>query len=153
MDNHTREQRADRPGVSSVDHRVIVTGVLSCDVVKVWKTVEPLIEKALGPGETTNQILTKLYCKEAQLWSAFEEGVPTAVVITEIVTRETGDKACNIWAASGTGLNNWFAHLAMIEAWAKENGCKYVTVERGRKGWSRLMKDYKVTHVTLEKEI
>ncbi len=38
------------------------------------------------------------------------------------------------------------------EAFAKANGCT-LSITEGRPGWQRVLKDYKLTHVTIEKEL
>lgn len=111
-----------------------------------------MLRPALHPGETTVDLLNDLFFKDAQLWIAFEAGKPLVAVVTQIAT-EHGRKVCNIWAVGGSGLNKCFNNLSTIEAWAKSEGCAAVTVDHGRPGWQRLMDGYKVTHVSLAKEL
>jgi hypothetical protein len=130
----------------------MTTGIPTDSLMFLWPKVEPMLEPALGDGETTAQVLTALYKEEAQLWCIFDNGVPLAAVVTQIGTGRDG-KTCNIWAAGGEGINRWLDFLPMIEDWAAENGCNAVTIDRGRRGWQRLLTGYKVTHVTLKKDI
>lgn len=129
------------------------TGVLANEISALWARVEPMIARGLGSEETTDQVLECLLLKLAQLWTVMEGDDLKAVVVTEICILKDGSKVCNVWAAAGSGINRWLGYMATIEAWAKENGCRAVVVDRARIGWRRLMRDYKITHVTLEKEI
>lgn len=129
------------------------TGVPVGNIAALWLHVEPMLKPALAQGETTGEVLTAIYRQEAQLWCVFENNEAIAAIVTEIVTEDDGRKVCNIWAAGGTGINMWFDFLATIEDWAAENGCAAIGIEHARPGWKRLMKGYKVTHVSLEKEL
>lgn len=131
----------------------MVTGVPVDSLVYVWPRVLPMIEPALADGETPAQVLSELYQQKAQLWAIIEDGEPLAAVVTQIITLKSGDKACNIWAAGGKGINRWADYVAMIEDWAAENDCQSVIVEKTRKGMQRILKGYTVTHVTLKKDI
>jgi hypothetical protein len=112
-----------------------------------------MLARSLAPNECTAQVLACLMKKHAQLWTVMQGDAIMAAVITEICFLQNGKKVCNIWAATGTGINHWLGHMATIEAWAKENGCCAVVVDRARPGWQRLLKQYRITHITLEKEI
>lgn len=115
--------------------------------------IEPMLRPALGPGDTTMDVLKQLFSKDAQLWAVLDRGWPIAGIVTQIVTDGAGRKVCNIWAVGGSNIQGWFHNLSTIEAWAKSEGCVAVTVEQGRPGWQRMMQGYKVTSVSLEKEL
>lgn len=143
----------NRPGFSERYPEIMVSGVPTGSLVTIWPKVAPMLEPALAVGETIGDVLTKLYLQEAQLWAIFENGEPLAAVVTEIFTDENGDKIANIWAAGGSGINRWIDYIDMIEDWARDNGCVAIIVEKTRRGMHRLLKGYKVTHVTLGKEL
>lgn len=130
-----------------------MTGIETDNLFYVWPTVSRFLAPALDRGETLEDMLTKLYRQEAQLWVTFEHNEPIAAVVTEIHTLESGERLCNIWAVGGTGINRWIDFLDMIEDWARSAGCQRVIVEKARRGVQRLLKGYKVTHVTLGKEL
>lgn len=142
-----------RPGFSEKHPEIMVTGIPADSLINVWPKVSKMLEPALDTGETIGEVLTKLYLQEAQLWVVFDSGEPIAAVVTEILTDECDESVCNIWAAGGTGINRWVDYIEMIEEWARENGCFAVIVEKTRRGMQRLLKGYKVTHVTLGKEL
>jgi hypothetical protein len=142
-----------RPGVSDLYPEIMMTGIETDNLLFLWPTVSKFLQPALDHGETLDDMLTKLYLKEAQLWVTFEHNEPIAAVVTEIHDLGEQGKLCNIWAVGGTGINRWIDFLDMIEDWARANGCRKVIVEKTRKGVQRLLKNYKVTHVTLGKEL
>lgn len=129
------------------------TGVPVNGISQVWSKVEPMIRDALALGETTSEVLLRLYKGDAQLWVILNDGEAIAAVVTEVVTEVTDRKVCNIWAVGGSDMHKWFDFLSTIEEWAADNGCDAIGIEHARPGWKRLMKDYKITHVSLEKEL
>jgi len=131
---------------------IILAGVMTDDLFSAWPFASKVLEPALDRGETLEDLLTKLYRKEAQLWMIYDNGEQVAAVVTEIFPDNNG-QVCNIWAVGGTGINRWIGYLDTIEQWAKANGCSAVIIEKTRKGLQRLLRDYKVTHVTLGKDI
>lgn len=132
--------------------RYACTGILEDQLGMVWKDCAPLLERALGEGETMEQVLAALFSKRAQLWVGGDDSGIKVACVTEIV-RRGGKLYCNIWLTGGSGINNWFYFLETIEAWAKEQGCDAMLIDRGRRGWPRLLKDYKIKTVSLVKDI
>lgn len=132
--------------------RVECTGVIEDHIGIVWKDAAPLLEKALGEGETMEQVLAALFQKRAQLWIGADETEMHVACVTEII-RRGGMLYCNIWLTGGRGVNNWLYFLNTIEKWAKEQGCDAMLIDRGRKGWPRLLPDYKIKTISLVKDI
>lgn len=136
----------------SLANRIPCTGILEDQLGLVWKDCVPLLEPALGEGETMEQVLTALFQKRAQLWIGANESDVQVACVTEIV-RKGGCLYCNLWLTGGTGINNWFYFLETIEAWAKEQGCDAMLIDRARSGWKRLLPEYKTKTISLVKEI
>ena len=132
--------------------RIPCQGVLSDDLGRVWGECVPLLTPALHNGATIEQVLAAIFSKDAQLWiGADEDGIQVACV-TELV-RRGGCLYCNVWLTGGRGVNTWIYFLETIEAWAKEQGCDAMLIDRGRRGWGRLLPEYKIKTVTLVKDI
>jgi hypothetical protein len=129
-----------------------VTGVKADNLGQVWSQVKPLLSKALAPRETIDRVLTDIYTKQKQLWISIEGPMIEAALTTEIVT-EGDRKICNIAHVGGTGLNNWLPYFDLLDTWARAEGCSIIRVAHGRPGWQRILNDFKVTRVTLEKEL
>lgn len=126
--------------------------MLDAELWIVWHKVGPLLKPALGDGETLEGVLTELMARRAQLWIAAHETDINAACVTEILTR--GSRTyCNVWLTGGNGVNNWVHFLDTIEAWAKEQGCNAMLIDRARSGWKRILKQYKTKTITLTKEL
>jgi hypothetical protein len=152
LDHNTCEQRDGGPAISSLDHRIVFTGIPVDDLGKAWGKAKAHLIRALAPNETIDQLLTAIYQKKMQLWVAYEGPDMQAAMTTEIFF-EGPRKICNLCHLGGSGINNWLDYLGTVKAWAKADGCDAIRVSRGRPGWKRLLKDFTVTHVILEKEL
>ena len=62
------------------------------------------------------------------------------------------EKFCTIVACGGRHLSKWKHLIARLEQFAKAEGCKSIAI-MGRRGWAREYPAYKLTSVTLEKEL
>lgn len=133
-------------------NQVQCTGVSKENLARVWARVAPLLIPALGEGEQIEHVTPRLAIGTAQLWIAADLRTIQAACVTEIATKGTR-KYCNIWLAGGTGVNNWLPYLKNVEAWAKENGCDAMLIEKARSGWKRLLPDYKTKTITMTKEL
>lgn len=136
----------------SLAERIPCTGILEDQLGLVWKDCVPLLQPALGEGETMEQVLTALFQKRAQLWIGATEDEIHVACVTEII-RRGGCLYCNVWLTGGKGVNNWLYFLETIEAWAKEQGCDAMLIDRARNGWKRLLPEYQTKTISLVKEI
>ena len=132
--------------------RIPCQGVLADDLGRVWKDCAPLLIPAMQDGTTIEQVLTAIFARDAQLWIGSDNNEIQVACVTELI-RRGGCLYCNVWLTGGRGVNNWIYFLKTIEAWAKEQGCDAMLIDRGRKGWGRLLPDYKIKTVALMKEI
>ncbi len=83
------------------------------------------------------------------LWLAGDGSKILAAATTCLVRTHT-DKVCILTACAGEQMPRWRPLLAVIEAYAKAEGCASLRIY-GRKGWARVLDDYDVTHIVLEK--
>ena len=87
-----------------------------------------------------------------QLWLVLNgQGGAVALVVTEIKVYPQA-KVCIVQGLAGHDRGQWMHHLEGIEAWAKSLGCARIEV-RGRKGMAKVLPDYRLTSVYLEKEL
>jgi hypothetical protein len=117
-------------------------------VDQIWPIVSDLVKRAIDRGFSSfsvveANVLDGLFL----LWLVIDREKITAATITSLV----GD-ACEIVATAGTGVNNWVHLIEGIEKYARAEGCVRVRII-GRKGWARLLPDYKQTAVVLERHI
>lgn len=130
-------------------------GIPATEVEAVWPLVAPLIAAACTRGggkRTPNDVRRALADRDQQLWLAWDGSV-VALAVTEIACYPR-KKCCRILICTGRERQSWQHRLAVIEAWAKAQGC--VAMELiARPGWSRLLKGqgYAITHLFCEKEL
>ncbi len=84
------------------------------------------------------------------LWLAIGNGIEAAA--TTHLIKATGKPVCVLTACSGTNRERWLPLFARIEGYAKAEGCKCVRIY-GRVGWQRVLKNYRVEHVILERPL
>jgi hypothetical protein len=119
------------------------------DIHLVWEKVKPHIERALEHSytHTLGDIAEGLISGAMQLWTY---GDFDAAMVTDIDHDRV--RFCTIILLAGDGFDNYKHYLDVIEQWAKDNGCKEIRVY-GRKGWSRVLNDYKEMYRVLGKEL
>jgi hypothetical protein len=121
-------------------------------VREFWPHVEKLIKRAVirGGGDFAD-IRRGVLNGPDLLWLAWDGDTVMAAATTRLGT--IGDrKICTIAACGGTGWKRFGHMIEGLENFAIGEGCAAVRIE-GRAGWSRVLKDYDVRSVVLEKEI
>jgi hypothetical protein len=125
------------------------------DVAKIWDgTVRDMIDVGFAASDVPmpDDILGELTEGTRQLWLAVNgEARIKAAMLTQIFQMRSG-KALKMMECGGTELAKWVHLHAQIEQYAKTEGCDRVLVV-GRPGWRGVLRDYRVTSVTLEKRI
>lgn len=113
-----------------------------------WDCAAPLIQRAVDLQDTHSleDVKEAVDAGRAQLWC----GTHSALV-TEIIVYPR-KKVCRIWMAGGLLWELKDDMLPAVEGWAKSKGCDAVEII-GRKGWQRVLDDYRQPHVRLVKEI
>ena len=106
-----------------------------------------------GEGATLNyaEVEQAVRSGAALLWLAWEGESIKAAAVTEICAAN-GEKFCTIVACGGHDRGQWLHLLEGLESHAKAEGCDTMRVY-GRRGWGKLLKDYRVTRVLLEKTL
>lgn len=119
-----------------------------------WPLIEREIKSALdrdglyGPEHVKHWVERGTH----QLWIAGSKRLGIeALAITEMLRHPNG-QVINFWLCTGKDPSRWLVHKEKIEAWAKEMGCIRSLIH-ARKGWARHLRDYKLTHVVLEKSL
>lgn len=115
--------------------------------IKQW--VEPAVATSNGKF-ATEDVLRAIMSGAMQLWVIADER-PMAIVISEIAIFPRM-KVCRLICCTGEHREKWIHFLADIENWARHMGCEQMLCI-ARKGWARLLTDYKLTHVELEKAL
>lgn len=133
-----------------------ICGFAQAQIADVWPHVARMIGDATARSNgrfTPAHIRRFLLERRMQLWAAHDGEAIHAVCVTEIVTWPTGLKEGALVLAGGADAKGWIRTMQeTLEAWAADAGCRALRV-RGRRGWQRLLTDYRWTGVTLEKAI
>jgi len=124
-------------------------------VAAVWPHLRTLIYAAIKRGDLSSfrSVEASVLAGDALLWLAWDPGAEriTAAAVTELHETEWR-KVCVLVACGGAGMRAWLPLLDGIEAYARTAGCAAVRI-MGRKGWMRLLGDYRVKRIVLEKDL
>jgi len=97
-------------------------------------------------------VLEDIRSEAAQLWSfETEAGETLMLVVTRILHHELCD-TFEIQLCGGHRLRDCLKLLPELEAHARFLGCKLVEL-RGRPGWHRVLREYSLRGIALEKEL
>jgi hypothetical protein len=115
-------------------------------VDKIWPVVSHLVKRAIDRGFSEfpvieANVLDGMYL----LWLAVKGDNIIGVAVTGLV----GD-ACEIIAAAGTDVGTWLHLITPIEDYARAEGRALMRIIC-RRGWKRLLPDYRETSIVLEK--
>ena len=119
-----------------------------------WPYVEPLLKKVQPhtEGEVEPQdFIPFLKRKEMNLWVAVQGKDLLAVLITQVIPYPR-KSVLRIISAGGKDMYKWLALMPTIENYGRLNHCSYLELW-GRKGWSKVLKDWKTSYHIFTKEI
>jgi hypothetical protein len=118
-----------------------------------WPYVGPLIKSAMEKGRLTDfaEVERDVLAGRALLWLAWNGEKIKAAAVTELGIAN-GEKFCTIVACGGHDRRQWLHLIAGLEAYGKAEGCAAIRIY-GRRGWLKLLPEYRTTRVLLEKEL
>lgn len=137
-----------------VKPRLVLAAVPPNMVGGMWPSVAARIAAAYAAVDNIAPVdlADRLAEGKAVLWIAVDAAdVIRAVLITEFPTTHRG-KSCYLTAASGESVEDWAHFKSTVEDYARQKGCARVVLD-GRRGWQKFFPDYRLTVVTLEKEL
>lgn len=120
---------------------------------ELWPQIEPHLKRFEFETATTSSDSLKalaLSC-EAQVWGYQDAGVIRGVCITQIYQHLRG-RYCAVFVAVGDLMPILHDGLALIEDWARGLDCAAIEII-GRKGWLRVLPEYRERAVVLEKNL
>ena len=123
-------------------------------VASIWEEVYPLLEKAqvYAAGELDTQDFFKMIENgDMQLWIAEDDNGIFAMMLTEFV-KYPRKKVMRIVSIGGSEMNRWMKYFPALEAAALSVGCTGFEIF-GRKGWLKILKDWKCSYHVLTKDI
>lgn len=116
------------------------------EVNQVWQYAGPLIRAAIertGLSEFAD-VEKQVLLGDQLLWIAVSDHIEAAA------TTHLSNNVCTLVACSGHQRERWLPLLARIEQYAIDEGARCVRLY-GRRGWQRVLKDYRTEYVIMEK--
>ena len=122
-------------------------------VARIWPYVSDVLRTAMRRGGIDGfaPVQSAVLAGRLQLWLAVDQVAIHGAAVTALHHTET-KKVCIIVALGGYQMRQWLHLLAGLEQYAKDEGCSGMRV-LGRKGWRRILKDYRERHIVLEKDL
>lgn len=124
----------------------------------VWPIAERFVARSFARGNLAMpaSLLGDLRSGRRILWLIVRDSSSPEILgagITALYDLASG-RMCKIehFGAGHMDLDLWLDQLAVIEQYAKAQGCDRVMIE-GRRGWMRKLDDYTQTAVILEKRL
>jgi len=133
---------------------LVVVGIKNDGVEAVWGRVEPLLKNAVGKSQgdySVADIKDCLLSRGMQLWIWVVDDKIEACCITQIMDYPRR-RVLQLPFIAGAGMKDWLKAEKLFEAYAISQGC---TQFEGfcRKGWTRVLKDWKIAWITMRKEL
>jgi hypothetical protein len=119
---------------------------------EVWPHVRERLRAAIDRTELSSfdDLEADVISGMQLVWLAWDGSEIMAAATTQLV--KPRDKVCVLTACAGHDRERWLPLFAMIEKYAKDEGCSTMRIF-GRKGWERVLDGYRVEHVVLEKAL
>lgn len=129
----------------------VITQVPVEDLEFIWSQVKPQIEKALDGSYSSYDILEYIKQNRMQLWISWNDGIEASFV-TEVC--DYPQLRVMRWVlAGGSNMESWLDLVtSKVEDWAKKNNCQRLEIV-GRKGWTKVLRDYEPQAVYFVKEL
>lgn len=124
------------------------------EIGELWPTVRPLLVEALNyhtPGCAPFQVKANLENGEWRLLVVEDAGRVIAAGCLHIVELPL-TRQCRFELFGGERMAEWLPLLTDVEEWAISQGCTSFRLF-GRRGWARILDDWRETAVVLEKDI
>jgi hypothetical protein len=117
-----------------------------------WPHVAPLLQAAILRTDLTHfdEIESDVLAGRSLLWLAWSGQIEAPA--TTVLTRANAGKVCVLTACGGNAMSRWLPLLERIEAYAKAEGCDRLRIF-GRKGWHRMLTQYEITNIVLERRL
>jgi hypothetical protein len=122
-------------------------------VREIWPLVADRIRSAVLRTDLshTADIERDLFEGDGLLWLACTGATIEAAAATLLV-RTDRHLVCLITALGGENMGRWLDLLGGVEEWAKAEGAALVRIY-GRPGWVRMLRNYSVSNVVLERAL
>jgi len=134
---------------STLDHKIIEKH----EVHNIWNNVKGLISQTNDDVLNEEDVLEYLNSGHYTLWIATEPDSDNILFAMTIhFAYYPKHKMCRIATIAGERMSEWIGDLYMLEDWAKAQGCDYMDMY-ARRGWKKMLKDYKEDCILLRKKL
>ena len=118
-------------------------------ISEFWPHFKHLIDRAIIRVGRADPLIVESRVLDGNLllWLAYDGQIVHGAAVTEL-----DDGICTIVACGGENLSLWLPLINDLEQFARDEGCKSVQII-GRKGWVRVLKNYKTKAVILERKL
>ena len=124
------------------------------DVSVVWPSILEYVEEVVSHSQgeaTSDHYYEELTSGTMQLWVSIEGKEVLACMVTQIAPYPN-KQVLRIIALGGVEMEKWIQFLPDIEHWAMNVGCTSLEAW-GRKGWLRILQDWKCSYHILTKDL
>ncbi|KRR21911.1 hypothetical protein CQ13_07700 [Bradyrhizobium retamae] len=120
---------------------------------EIWPQVREKLYAAVRRTDLSHtvDIARDVLHGDGVLWLACDGQEIEAAAVT-LLTRTDRHLVCLITALGGSNMESWLPLLSEVEDWARSEGAALVRV-MGRPGWVRVLKNYHVSNVVLERAL
>ena len=124
------------------------------EINTVWNDVKDLIAKTSDELLNENDVLQSLQTGEYILWIGTKPDSHEIVVALTVEYRcYPRHKMCQVVTVAGENMKEWVDEsIKVLEDWAKAQGCAYMDMY-ARRGWKKVLKDYKERCILLRKKL
>ena len=138
---------------SNHSHEMRLICVCPSLVPEIWPLVKSCIYQGIKRGNISSfgPVEANVLSGRALLWVAIVDGRIKASAVTEINQTEWR-KVCEIISCGGKGMKDWVGLIEGLEKHARIENCSAMRIV-GRRGWQRVLRDYRLRRVILEKEL
>jgi len=129
------------------------TWLSSAQIDAQWEAYGPHLERFEKETQVASAEAIREACKKGdkQLWSVSDQQL-RGVVVTQVIESPKG-RVCEIYAACGTcSREGMRAVLGRLRMWAVGVGCSYMRIY-GRKGWKRVLPEFRFVGIILEQRL
>lgn len=118
-----------------------------------WPIAAPMLRPAMRKGGlgTFAALERGVLYGDSLLWLVLRDGTAVAALVTDLIRAED-ELVCLITACGGHDMRAWLPLIARIEAFAVAEKCARMRL-MGRKGWARMLPQYRQEHVILERKM
>jgi hypothetical protein len=130
---------------------------LHCIPRQLAREIWPMVKEQLFAAVTrtdlshTIDIERDVLDGDGVLWLACDGQTIEAAAVT-LLARTDRHLVCLITALGGSNMAKWLPLLSEIEGWARAEGAALVRF-MGRPGWGRILENYRVSNVVLERAL